>query len=75
MAGSNVIYDVDSASDVKNFIMTNKDVHFKDIDLKNKILTADPKSLLSVGVTINSPITIVSVDVVDSAFLAKNVKV
>lgn len=64
-----IIYDVDIASDVKSFILSNLDfIDFSSDDLKNKVLRANDNDLLRIGKTINSPIKIVSVDTVNAKF-------
>lgn len=66
---NNIIYDVDLAADIKAFVLNNlSDIKFNGDDVKNSILNADDKDLLRIGKTINSPIRIVSVDIVDSKF-------
>lgn len=68
-----VIYDVDVASDVKDFLLSNAgDVTFDKPQLKTDILGANNDTLIRVGRVIDSPTMIVSVDVVDAAFLESN---
>lgn len=70
---SDIIYDVDLASDVKDFIVSNDDdVSFSDSTLKSKIMSMDNDKLIRLGKIINSPTKIVSVDIVDSAFFRAN---
>ena len=67
---NSTIYDVDVASDVKNFLANNMDdVSFHSPSLKKSILSTDDNTLLRIGKVINSPMVIVSVDIVDSNFL------
>ena len=70
---TNVIYDVDLASDMKSFILNNSDdVSFDSPTLKKNIIDSNDDDLLRVGKTIDSPIRIVSVDIVDATFFKKN---
>ena len=63
------IYDVDIASDIKAFVKsTASGVKFADPALRDRIASANDGDLLRVGMTIGSPITIVSVDKVDADY-------
>ena len=65
-----IIFDVDFASSFKSLI-GNNNVLFADPKLKDTIIRADDNSFLLVKKKIGSDITILSVDLVDNAFLKK----
>ncbi len=68
-----IIYDVDLANDVKAFVFLNlDDINFNNLDLRDVILKSKDDDLLRIGKTINSPITIVSVELVDADFFRKH---
>jgi hypothetical protein len=68
-AGGDTIYDVDLASDLKaRFSGGTTDVRFANDSDRTKVMNADDDDILRIGLTINSPITIVSVDKVDADF-------
>lgn len=63
------IYDVDTARDIKAFVKSSPSgVKFAESSLRDRISGADDSDLLRVGMTIGSPITIVSVDKVDADY-------
>ena len=63
------IYDVDIASDIKAFVKSSSSgVKFANPALRDRIAEADDADLLRVGMTIGSPITIISVDKVDADY-------
>jgi hypothetical protein len=66
-----VIYDVDTAADIKSYISTGNPA-YRTPALKDDIIAADDDDLLRIGFTIDSPLTIVSVDKVDSDFFKRN---
>ncbi|MEK6933833.1 MAG: hypothetical protein AABW75_03085 [Nanoarchaeota archaeon] len=69
----NVIYDVDIARDIKDFIVNNSDdVDFSSLDIKKKIFSVNDDDLVRIGKIIDSPTKIVSIDVVDAAFFRDN---
>ncbi len=63
-----VVYDVDLIRDVKLLLVSNRDVTIGDDTLRSKIKSLDDDTLVRVGKKLGSLI-IVSVDVVDDAFL------
>lgn len=70
---NNVIYNVDVAGDIKDFIVSNSgDIDFGSLDIKKKIFAMDDGDLVRIGKIINSPTKIVSVDVVDATFFRDN---
>ena len=69
----NIIYDVDTALDVKRFIVNNlDDIDFDNIDLKKNIINSADDDLLRIGKTISSPIRIMSVDLINADFFRRN---
>jgi hypothetical protein len=70
-SGLTVIYDVDTAADIKAYISTGNPA-YRSPGLKDDITGADDDDLLRIGFTIDSPLTIVSVDKVDSDFFKRN---
>lgn len=69
---SSIIYDVDLATDVKSFVVSNwNNILFDNSKLKDAIMKADNDDLLRVGKIINSPMKIVSVDIVDANFFKR----
>ena len=69
----NIIYDVDTALDVKRFIVNNlDDIAFDNIDLKKNIINSADDDLLRIGKTISSPIRIMSVDLINADFFRRN---
>ena len=71
--GNGAIYDVDLASDFKARITNgSSDIRFANDSDRMRILSADDDDILRIGLTIGSPITIVSVDKVDADFFRAN---
>jgi hypothetical protein len=66
------IVNIDLASDIKSDILFNVDVAVPDVVLKNKIMNTSDKCLMRVVNTIGSHKKIISADVIDDAFLSKN---
>lgn len=68
---ASIIFDVDLASSFKNLILNNDNVVFSVAGLKNKIIKANDNDLLMVKRSIGSDITILAVDIINDALLAK----
>jgi hypothetical protein len=66
------IIDIDLAGDIKEDILFNSDVTVPDDVLKKKIMGTPDNFLMRVVNTIGSPKKIISADVVDDAFLTKD---
>jgi len=66
------IIDIDLAGDIKDDIVFNSDVSVPDMMLKKKIMDTPNHFLMRVVNTIGSPKKIISADVVDDAFLIKD---
>lgn len=70
-----IIIDFDLASDVKWDVINNRDVIVPNPSIKSKILSASDNDMLKIVKTIGSHKTIISADVVDDSFIAKDILV
>jgi hypothetical protein len=65
-----IFYDIDLAIDVKDFILHNDKINFIG-DTRDRVVNAKDYDILRVGKSIDSPITIHSVDIITPKFLSK----